>query len=271
MKYAIINTIILMVLAVAGYILTFRYYPGFSRGTRVFIIAVSAGFMILWIMYHFVVFQFWDMLAMIRFLSRVRIEYTSFFIGVFSAIGQIWINNRIKKMQGPFTRHNGVVLAILLMVPVYIYPIIYPVDTEFQDRWKDEVCLQSAIESCAPACIATILKYYNIKSEEEEIATRVYLSKLGTDVWHIARYLEKRGLKTRIITVEEKPENPPLPSLAMVHQEGADGFNHCIVLFENNGNMLLIGDPSIGRILVSKKYVYDNYKFLGYVIHVTDE
>jgi len=270
MSYAIQSTIILMILGSIGYALAFRAYGRMHPFFKLALFLVSFGIMVMWLFYHFTVFHILDMEKLIRFLSVFKFEYTSFFVGIFSALSQQWINKRYK-FKGIFTRHNGFVLTLFLMVPVYIYPIIYPVDIQFLDRWENEVCLQSTPESCAPACIATMLNFYGIKKTEEEIASRVYLSKMGTDVWHISRYIKSHGLNAKIISIPEKPENPPVPCIATVSQDNEHGFYHCIVILAKTENGFTIADPQYGLIRTSKKQVFQNYKFLGYLIHVTSK
>jgi hypothetical protein len=270
MGYAVFNTILLIVIGIIGYAFAYRYYDDFPRIPKMLLFLVSFFVTVFWLFYNLTIFHFMDMLKLIQILSNGKVEYTSFFVGTFSAMVQCWINNRYK-LKGQFSRHNGLVFLILLMIPLYIYPIIYPVETEFLDRWKDGVCLQSAPESCGPACVATMLRYYNIIMTEEEIAPRVYLSKMGTDVWHLARYLRKYGLKVEVLPVSESPEDVPVPCLAMVSQENSLGFNHCIVIFSKTKNTYTIGDPQYGLFTWSKSRVFKQYQFLGYVIHVKKE
>lgn len=270
MAYAVFNTIVLIILGIIGYAIIYRYYDDLPSIPKFLLFLVSFFITVLWLFYNFTIFHFFEMLKLIRILSYGKVEYTSFFVGVFSAMVQCWINQRYK-IKGIFSRHNGIVFMIILMLPLYLYPIIYPVETEFLDRWKDGVCLQSAPESCGPACVATMLRYYNIIKTEAEIAPRVYLSKMGTDIWHLARYLRKYGLKVNVLPVSDYPEDVPVPSLAMVSQENSLGFNHCIVIFNKTKNTFTIADPQYGLFTWPKSRVFQQYQFLGYIIHVTRE
>ena len=270
MSHALFNTLFLIVLAVAGYVLTYRFYPRFSRLTKIVIVIASSLVMCLWLLHHFAVFQMTDIIGLIRFLSRVRMEYTAFFVGVFSAVGQLWINHHRKKSQGPFTRHNGLVLSVFMMIPVYIYPIIYPVEVELANNWEDGVCIQSSVASCGPCCAATILNYYGIRKSEKEVGPEVFLSKMGSDIWHLVRYIKDQGLNAKVIGVDEKPEDVPTPCIAMVEQEGAMGFYHCIVIFRKTDSMYEFGDPGAGRFTWPESAMLSQYRFLGYVIHVTE-
>lgn len=268
MSYAVFNTIVLIVLGIIGYAITYRYYNELPSIPKLLLFLVSFFIMVLWLFYNFMIFHVFDMFKLIQILSWGKVEYSSFFVGVFSAMVQCWINNRYK-IKGLFSRHNGLVFLIILIIPFYIYAIIYPVETGFLDRWKDGVCLQSAPESCGPACVATMLRYYNIIKTESEVASGVYLSKMGTDIWHLARYLHKYGLKVDVLPVSDYPEDVPVPCLVIVSQENSLGFNHCIVIFNKTINSYTIGDPQYGFFTWPKNRVFKQYKFLGYIIHVT--
>lgn len=270
MNYAVFNTILLIVIGIIGYAFAYRYYSDFPSILKLLLFIVSFIVTVFWLFYNLTIFHFMDMLKLIRILSYGKVEYSSFFVGIFSAMVQCWINNRYK-IKGLFSRHNGMVFVIILMLPIYIYPIIYPVETNFLDRWKDGVCLQSSPESCGPASVATMLRYYNIIKTEEEISPGVYLSKMGTDLWHLARYFRKYGLKVEIFPVSDKPEDIPVPCLAMVFQENSQGFNHCIVIFNKTRTTYTIGDPQYGLFTWPKSRVFQQYQFQGFIIHVTQK
>ncbi|MBN1902380.1 hypothetical protein JW926_13730 [Candidatus Sumerlaeota bacterium] len=270
MALPIFKTILLIIIGVIGYAFAYKYYDDFPRIPKLLLFLVSFFVTVMWLFYNLTIFHYLDMLKLIRILSYGMVEYTSFFVGIFSAMAQRWINNRYK-IRGEFSRHNGLVFLIILMLPLYLYPIIYPVETRFLDRWKDGVCLQSSPESCGPACVATMLRYYDIIKTEAEIAPRAYLSKMGTDIWHLARYLRRNDLKVTILPIDEYPEDLPVPCLAMVAQENAQGFNHCIVIFNKTKDAYTIGDPQYGLFTWQKSRVFKQYFFLGYIIHVTKE
>ena len=270
MSFAIFNTLFLILVGVTGYILGFLVYQRLPVWIRVGICLVSFLITVLWLFYNLSVFHLLKMQTLIRVLSLTRIEYTAFFVGVFSAVIQLWINRRYK-LKGAFSRHNGVVFTVFLMIPVYIYPIIYPVETEYHDMWRNGVCIQSSEETCGPSCVATLLRQFDIRVTEKEVADRVFLSKMGTDIWHLARYFKRQGLEVEIVRISERPVDPPVPSIAMVHQEGMGLYNHCIVILDKTENTFVIGDPGFGRVQWPKETVFRIYRFLGYVVHVREK
>lgn len=270
MYYAIFVTLLLMLIGIAGYILAYLFLNRLSIFLQAPIWIISAFVLAFWILHLYAVFQSSRLLYVMKILSRLRLEHLAIFVGIFCGGAQAWYNNRKEKKQNIFTRHNGLVLTILLMVPVHIFPIIDPVEKELDNKWKDGVCLQTTAASCGPCCVATMLNIYGIRKSEKEIAPKVFLSGMGSDFWHLARYLRMEGLEVEIVKLPRKPHNLPTPLLAMVHQEGQQ-FYHCIVVFNIEEDVFEIGDPSAGRRVLPKDYIFREYSFVGYGIHVKNQ
>ena len=208
------------------------------------------------------------MVWVIRILTHLRMEYTAFFVGIFSALIQLQTNKR-KPARDAFSRHNGIVLTIFLLLPVYINPILFPIKTPFANEWKDGICLQTTGESCGPACVATILRMHGIETAEEKVSREVFCSERGSEMWMLGRYLEKNGLNVELVHCSSKPFDPPVPSLAGVGLGGKDGISHAIIILDKTKDSFTIVDPQTGRFVWSKDKTWENYYFFGFLMHIT--
>ena len=86
------------------------------------------------------------------------------------------------------------ILAMGLLVP-YLKPVVRPPHwNQFQDRWSDNVCLQTSESSCGPACAATLIRRFGKTATEEQIARASFTSRNGTENWYLARTLRNCGL-----------------------------------------------------------------------------
>jgi peptidase C39-like protein len=128
------------------------------------------------------------------------------------------------------------VLALGLPVP-YFKPIVRPPDwKQFQDKWLDDVCLQTSESSCGPACAATVLRRFGKNVTEEEIARESFTSRNGTENWYLARALRKRGLRVRF-TFQSDPSKPwPFPSIAGVRLPASGNNGHFITVLDHMGD-----------------------------------
>lgn len=250
-----------------GYYLTFKYYDKLNKKLFNIVFFFSAVTTLLWLGYNFGICEMFSITWTVKIRAIRGIELTTFFIGILSAIIQILANKR-KPPKDKFSKHNGIVLMMLMILPIYIQPILFPYnDKDFEENWNTEVCQQSNDYSCGPSATATLLQHYGIHKTEKETASNIYLSKKGTELWHIARYLRKNGLKVSIHKVSHTPSNIPTPCVACVGLGGKDGITHVIVIFKETKDTFIIADPlSATRFEWDKEKTYANYYFIGTVI-----
>lgn len=268
MIYTILWLVGLSVLAVIAYALTFHYSPLLKKPLPIAAWLVSSLSMFLWLFFDLSFFNIINETWLIRIRALWGIEFSVIFLGIFCALLQQRTIKR-KLPRDPFSRHNGLVLALLLIVPSYIQPIILPYEHNFVDQWKGGVCMQSNGYTCGPATVATMLKHYGIDTTEEEVSKHVFLSQNGSVAWFLARHLRRHGLKVKIVPTASRPVDPPVPCIACARLEDKKGINHVIVLFDKTDTTFVIGDPLGGRFEWTKEKTYDNYYFTGSLLLVT--
>jgi hypothetical protein len=270
MGTAILWTIIYILWGVIGYILTYKYYNRMQRGMKLALWVAATIVTLFWLLYHYVIFDLVGLTWMIRTLTHTRMEFSSVLLGAFGALIQIATNKK-RKPKDFVSRHNGLVLAIFLILPVYVNAIVFPIpQNKMGDKWKDGVCLQTTGKSCSPACAATLIYHYlGVKEKEADVAREVFCSNRGTFMWDVGRYLKKRGLKVRVLSTGPTPKDPPVPSIAGVGLGGKDGISHSIIIMAKTRDTFIIIDPLQGRLELTKERTYQNYYFRGDLLHVT--
>jgi hypothetical protein len=158
------------------------------------------------------------------------------------------------------------ILGIGLLVP-YLKPIVRPpVWKQFQDRWSDDVCLQTSESSCGPACAATLLRRLGKSATEEEIARASFTSRNGTENWHLARALRARGQQVQFVF--EPGTNWPYPAIAGVRLPLSANTGHFIAVLDRVGDKYVIGDPLEGKLVKSQAELRDSYEFTGFFMTV---
>ena len=215
MERSIVRIVFLILVAGVGYVLVTRYHRRLSRKQYLAVFVFLFMIAFLWILDHFGLLAKIGNPYYLRVKSVAWVDYTAVFVGMFGAFIQLETNRR-KKPEDFASRHNGLFLSALIVLPLYIHPIILPPNVEYVNEWKGDVCIQSTGYSCGPAAMATYLNHYGIRKTEEQLAEELYLSRQGTSGWIMARYLKDRGFRVSIHKTSEKPETLPVPCIAFV-------------------------------------------------------
>ncbi|MBN1902249.1 hypothetical protein JW926_13070 [Candidatus Sumerlaeota bacterium] len=259
----------LSLLGIAGYILTYKLAKILPLSLLILLGVVSFGFTLLWLLIDFYYFHWYDDWAwLLEARSRKGFEFTIIFIGVFCSLIQQNVNKKFK-CRDPFSCHNGVALILIIITPSFIKPVLHHVEPGWRESWDEEVCIQTTPYTCGPASAATILKYYGINKTEEEISRSAWLTKHGTEPWHLARIIRKSGLKAKFVSVPSQPADPPIPCIAGVRQKDDLKKGHFITILEKTENSFTIGDPAVGKLKITKEELFEVYVFVGFVIQVT--
>ncbi len=170
-------------------------------------------------------------------------------------------------------RPRRLLLIMLLAVSLgyTMIPFVKPILRPFPDgalrsetRWADDVCLQSTASTCGPASLCTILRALGVDAEEAELARAAFSCSSGTENWYLARTARARGLSAAFLRCEEIGD-VPTPAIVGV---GVGGAGHFVVLLENNGGLLTVGDPLIGRLVLTAEEFRARYPFDGFVLRV---
>lgn len=202
----------------------------------------------------------------IKFRAIDNIELLSSLTGLFFGFVTFKDESFGKIKLKVFNKYIFVICMLLIIVP-FIKPIIRPVsrNSQFQDRWKDGVCLQSTGSTCGPAALATIFNYYGISKSEEEIARAAFSSSSGTENWYLIRYAEKNGLETEV-SYKNSLNDVPVPSIIGTYINGRIG--HFITILGKEGDHFVVGDSLKGRLLLTEKEFNKYYTFSNFVLHI---
>ncbi len=132
------------------------------------------------------------------------------------------------------------------------------------------VCLQSKPYTCAPAAAVTALRKLGIKAQEGEIAVLSHTSPVaGTLPMCLYSALQSRyggdGLRCeyRYFDSLEQLKNAGV-TLAMVK----DAFlnDHCVAVLNVSDKKVIVGDPEVGRMLLTYKQFEKMWRFSGIVL-----
>jgi len=118
---------------------------------------------------------------------------------------------------------------------------------------KYKTVKQHDIKDCAPACIATLLRYYGSKIHISKIREIAGTSLSGTNALGIVKSLEKLNFETKAIKADMELFNDNmLPYPAIAHIVKDKSLLHFVVIQEVKKKHLIISDPAEGLIKVSK-------------------
>lgn len=111
-------------------------------------------------------------------------------------------------------------------------------------KQKYSLVNQDEIKDCGPACIATIVKYYNGYIPLEEIKNMCHTTKKGTTALDIVLTLEKIGFKSQGVKIDfEQLKNNKITFPCIAHVTLNGTYNHYLVIYKIKNKYLIIGDP----------------------------
>lgn len=110
-----------------------------------------------------------------------------------------------------------------------------------------EEVMASTIYSCGPAALATILKALGIYTTEAELAELAKTDESGTSLWNLKLAAESKGISAAGVrlTSDELQEN----YLVVLD---IDGTNHFEVIKSINSTMVVLFDPNLGIIEMTR-------------------
>ncbi len=156
-------------------------------------------------------------------------------------------------------------VAVLSTAPI-IKPFIGPISADtFKDLWDGEVCLQSTPSTCGAASTATILRYLGAEATELGVAEEAHSYSGGTEAWYLARTARSRGFNARFDFSSGFSPERGLPAVVGVRL-GLIG--HFIAILGREGDRFIVGDPLIGRELLSREDMDKRYDFTGFHMQI---
>lgn len=134
--------------------------------------------------------------------------------------------------------------VFLLTIP-FLKPVFRPLDlTKLHEQWKGDACIQSSWVTCGPASAASILRHLGDKQVTElDLAREAWTSASGTEAWHLARVLRRRGYQVNFLAPNGLPDPKDLPGILGT---GMDGAGHFIAVLEITADEIVYVDPLQG-------------------------
>ena len=163
------------------------------------------------------------------------------------------------------------ILPLLGVAAFAITPSIKPFigqipEGTIQDKWDGVVCLQSTNSTCGAASTATILKYLGGQASESELAAEAHSYSGGTEAWYLARTARSRGFEAHFDFGSSFSPEGGLPAVVGVR---LGSIGHFIAILGQHGDQFIVGDPLIGRELMSREELERRYAFTGFHMRIT--
>jgi len=249
------------ILFYAGRLLAGRLTTLWSRGLAIMLLVVGCFPSLMFLAYYFHLFG--EPLWYIEWRSLPYTEVLSSLCAPF--FGFISAKNAylFPASKGLLRFPIAMVGALLVFVP-YAKPVLLPVSTaaHWSNSWRDGVCLQSSPSTCGPASLATLFAQYGMKRTEQEIARASYSCASGTELWYLVRYARRQGLP---VTCRHEPSISQVNCPAVIGT-GVGRFGHFIAILNEENGRITVGDPLIGRIIMTEAEFASRYHFDGCVL-----
>lgn len=129
--------------------------------------------------------------------------------------------------------------------------------------------IQEEKNDCGPACVKSILRYYQGDYDYKKLKEELHLTKQGTSAYHIITFLNDHGFYAEGKRYDWKhwvEGKFILPSIAVVKNEALE--NHYVIVYRiiPRTEKIWIGDPKEGiRVLSWKQF---QSQFTGIMIHM---
>lgn len=178
------------------------------------------------------------------------LPFSEGFLAIFGIAAGVW-RSLLPRLLKPLPTAATV---FILVIP-FLKPVLRPIDPAMlAEHWEGDACIQSSMVTCGPASAASILRYLGDKQTlESHLAKDAWTSQSGTEAWHLAKAVEKRGFKVHFSAPGGLPDAKDLPGIIGT---GGLGAGHFIALLEITGDEIIFVDPlrgkdrmSIGRFL----------------------
>ena len=169
------------------------------------------------------------------------LPFSEGFLAAFGIAAGIW-RSLLPKWLKPVPTASGV---FLLVIP-FLKPVVRPIDpSQLSERWEGDACIQSSMVTCGPASAASILRYLGDQEAREiDLARESWTSLSGTEAWHLARAVERRGFNVRFLSPRGLPDPTDLPGILGT---GGAGAGHFIAVLEMTPEEIVFVDPLRGR------------------------
>ena len=144
--------------------------------------------------------------------------------------------------------------ALVTMGETFRVPV-----TSYRERPFLTVVKQQYDYSCGSAALATLLSYhYNLPVAESDVFQAMYkvgdqarIQKVGFSLLDMKKYLESRGVPSDRFKIPlDLVAQGGIPVITLIERKG---YRHFVVIKGINGDVVLVGDPSLGIKHYSRK------------------
>lgn len=174
------------------------------------------------------------------------------------------MNTTARRLISPF--FIPFMLVLCVAAPYLKQIVLRPDWSKYEDRWSQDVCLQSSESSCGPASAATLLRHFGIHATELEIARASFTTRSGTENWYLLRAIRRRGVAAHYVVTAPGVENIQYPAIAGVKLSGGGGTGHFIAILDEQNGEIITGDPMIGLRTLPRKALAELYGFTGFYL-----
>ncbi|WP_193214027.1 cysteine peptidase family C39 domain-containing protein [Luteolibacter marinus] len=170
------------------------------------------------------------------------LAFSEGFLSLFGLACGVW-RSLLPKLLKPLPTAAGV---FLLAIP-FLKPVLHKLDTSsLRDEWRDGACIQTSVVTCGPAAAASILRELgDTEVTERDLAEEAWTSDSGTEAWHLARALRRRGYRVRFLAPKGLPDPLDLPGIMGT---GSIRAGHFIAVLELGNGEIRYMDPLRGRV-----------------------
>lgn len=113
--------------------------------------------------------------------------------------------------------------------------------------------------------MATILGDFGVSVSERQMAKEAHSYIGGTEAWYLARAVRDRGCSARFSLSSGFDPGIPLPAIAGVR---LDSSGHFIAIRSREGDRFQVGDPLVGREILSIDEMNRRYGFTGFYLSI---
>lgn len=134
---------------------------------------------------------------------------------------------------------------------------------------KPQIVLQHDETDCAPACLASIMRYYGKNVAINRIRNIAGTDSTGTTGLGIIRGAESFGFSCKGLCSPEKKikEYFPFPFIAHIKKEISD---HYVVVYKVTQKSILIADPAIGIEKIPIEVFKEKWSGVFFILSPTD-
>ena len=132
---------------------------------------------------------------------------------------------------------------------------------------KIPIVKQQDIADCGPACLASIIKYYDGYVPLEMLKFNSYTSQEGTSAYNLINCAKKYGLSGKGIRVDDIKEIKDQDLPCILHLTYKNGLNHYVVLYKKLKNYVIIMDPKYGKVKKKIEEMSDSFNCVALSFH----